>query len=956
MWRLGVLLMLGLLAAAPARAQEFLFRHFSGESGIPVARALAYHPARGLLAGTNDGLLQFDGRHFEPLALPGYDEGSVTRLAFGAGGTAWALAQPARVFRLPPDGPPAEVPVPAALREALTQSSWWLRWRVDPEGRLWTNDRLGRLWRYDAQTARWAAWRPPTTGFLVDFAFEGRGVWLAEPGRVGYAAARTGQPRVVWLAEQPGVVFVAPLSPGRVWMGTRSGLFQLGRTGSLIEVLGPAEAAWWHSAPAADADGNLLATFEAGATLWMLWLGREGGVRLAASMTRDLNSGVPAQHLFDVEGGLWVAHTRGLSYLEQTYLLAYAVRGPDGTGEIVKDLRQDGEGGLWVTTWGGLYHFRDGRFRRVSPEARAAATRPALARDGAAYWAEHQQGPFRAAVQGAAERAPAVFVLYEDATQRLFSTDAGLFITRGSRTVRLSPTPTYERDVVRGGDGRLWLGTSGLDSVEGDSLVSACRACGPPSVRVLVARHGAEGSFETHADAAGRVWVARAGRPLLCLYPRPGGAWASRAYGPADGLLHYEASSLYPTDDGRLWVGTWRGLQGFQLTGEGAPRLDKLVELRARDGLEGENVEALLEDDAGFLWVGCASGKLHRLDFRRLPAVPSPEVYLSRLEVNGRRATPGAPLHLRSDASRLAVNLGMHSFRQPQRVRFEYRLPPRDTTWKALGAERSLAFPFLPPGRHLLEVRAVREGAPPGLPVQQALLVARPFYQQPWFLALLLLAVAAPAALWYRARLARRLAVEQLRLRIATDLHDDIGSGLTQVSLYSELIRRTSEAQAAQWAEQTGQMARALSDTLRDIVWAINPEQDTWEALELRMKDYATALLGPAGVDVVMQGTAAEPPPALSSDVRRNVLMIVKEALHNAARHAGCTRVEVRWTLTPHRLHLCVTDDGRGFDPAEARGGNGLMNFRRRAQEIGATLSVQAAPGTGTVLRLDVPL
>jgi signal transduction histidine kinase len=198
--------------------------------------------------------------------------------------------------------------------------------------------------------------------------------------------------------------------------------------------------------------------------------------------------------------------------------------------------------------------------------------------------------------------------------------------------------------------------------------------------------------------------------------------------------------------------------------------------------------------------------------------------------------------------------------------------------------------------------------------------------------------------------------MERLRLRIATDLHDDLGSGLTQVSLYSELIRRSSEPHVAAWAEQVGEQARSLSAGMRDIIWAIHPQNETWEALELRMKDYAAALLAPHGIAFDMQGTAVRAPPDLSTDVRHNVLLLFKEALHNAVRHARCRRIEVRWRLYPRRLWLAIRDDGWGFDPAEVSAGNGLPSLRRRAAEIRADLRVATAPGRGTSIQVDVPL
>ena len=203
---------------------------------------------------------------------------------------------------------------------------------------------------------------------------------------------------------------------------------------------------------------------------------------------------------------------------------------------------------------------------------------------------------------------------------------------------------------------------------------------------------------------------------------------------------------------------------------------------------------------------------------------------------------------------------------------------------------------------------------------------------------------------------AMRKARERLRLRIASDLHDDVGSGLTQISLCSELLRHMPDPKTAGLAEQIGVQARSLAGTMQDIVWAVEPKQDSWEALELRMKDFAAGLLAPAGIAFDMQGERRQAHGKLPLEVRQNVLLMFKEALHNAVKHARCTQVTVRWRLTRRTLWLRVWDDGEGFDPQAVARGNGLHNLRRRADDLSARFALEARPGQPTALELEVPL
>ena len=201
-----------------------------------------------------------------------------------------------------------------------------------------------------------------------------------------------------------------------------------------------------------------------------------------------------------------------------------------------------------------------------------------------------------------------------------------------------------------------------------------------------------------------------------------------------------------------------------------------------------------------------------------------------------------------------------------------------------------------------------------------------------------------------------RTAREQLRLRIASDLHDEVGSSLTQISLTSSRLQRQLSGSAADDAVKIGSLARSLTATVRDIVLTLEPRKDNWDAIEMHMKDYAAHLLSPAGIAFDMQGEAAVTNLALPFEVRHNLLMLFKEALHNAVKHARASVVSVRWNLNRKRLWMRMEDDGCGFDPATICQGAGLTTMRRRADAMRAEFAVHAAPGRPTVIEVTVPI
>jgi signal transduction histidine kinase len=201
---------------------------------------------------------------------------------------------------------------------------------------------------------------------------------------------------------------------------------------------------------------------------------------------------------------------------------------------------------------------------------------------------------------------------------------------------------------------------------------------------------------------------------------------------------------------------------------------------------------------------------------------------------------------------------------------------------------------------------------------------------------------------------ARELEVARTRLRIAGDLHDDIGASLSSMAVLSDLVRRNDALPEADRSrlDRLSASARTLVDDLRDIVWAIDPSSDRLHDLAERLRDTAAALL--PGVACTVEAPD-EADLALDMEVRRHLLLVAKEALHNVARHAGATAVRVRLAASSGAIGLTVADDGRGFDASAGRSGHGLSSLRERAALLGGTLTVDSQPGGGTRVHLYVP-
>ncbi|MEK7724554.1 MAG: two-component regulator propeller domain-containing protein [Acidobacteriota bacterium] len=221
-----------------------------------------------------------------------------------------------------------------------------------------------------------------------------------------------------------------------------------------------------------------------------------------------------------------------------------------------------------------------------------------------------------------------------------------------------------------------------------------------------------------------------------------------------------------------------------------------------------------------------------------------------------------------------------------------------------------------------------------------------------------------------RAREEKFKELQKVRTRIATDLHDDIGSSLTQISLYSELARQ-KERENGKVGEQLDvitNVANELVETMSDIVWAINPKKDHLQDLTQRMRRFAANILTAKDIDMEFQAPDSDNEIPLGANIRREVFLIFKETVNNIAKHSEATEAIIKFSLRNDFFIISFEDNGRGFDQTEKlnenghqdwkkfRGGNGLNNMRKRAQELGGEYEIKSEIGKGTIVILSVPL
>ena len=293
--------------------------------------------------------------------------------------------------------------------------------------------------------------------------------------------------------------------------------------------------------------------------------------------------------------------------------------------------------------------------------------------------------------------------------------------------------------------------------------------------------------------------------------------------------------------------------------------------------------------------------------------------------------------------------------------------------WGGMG---EASYSYLPPGEYHFRVRAVTEtGEWTDEVASLAITVLPPFWKTRWFLGgTLALAVGSLVAgvryaTWHKMQsqfemLEGRHAIERERERIARDLHDDLGASLTQIALLSELAKAdlAQPELARTHLNQIFTTVGGLTRELNEIVWAVNPANDTLEHFTSHICKFAQDYLSLAGIRCRLDFPESVSSYPMPSPERHSFFLVAKEALHNIVKHSEAGQVWLRLKLEPGGVLLLIEDDGKGWDTeilaatAGAAAGSGLLNMQKRMEQLGGHFAQQSKPGSGTIVRLELPL
>jgi signal transduction histidine kinase/ligand-binding sensor domain-containing protein len=988
----GVLFLVLSTVHGLAGSNDFFARVWQTDDGLPDNNisGAAKSPDGYLWVGTLGGLMRFDGARFQefsPAQLEGVPNKVVRSLIVDHRGRLWFAmdrgvvvcvdSNTARVFTERDNLPDTQATTMAEDSEGGIWLSYYFRPQVArivgeqvtvftvreglPAGNTpvgFATDTKGRLWFVKGKNV--GLFRDghfqvvltfPETAIRITKAGAG-GIWICAGSRVLLYDEGRGLDDA---GDLPADVWPTTLledRSGALWIGTGAhGLFRRDESGIQPMRTSHREI----TCLAQGREGNI-------------WVGTAGGglnrLRPRAVELLDTQSGLPFESVRSVcedNGGfMWVATQNG-TVARQTgsewSILTSATNWPGGRANCIAT---GPAGTVWIGTGDrGLVRWQDGRFK-------VWRKRNGLTTDGVRSLLVSSNGD--------------VWLPWPNRLQRL----------RGEELTNFElPEPTRAiRGIAEDAAGNIWLGTSEgrLYRFNGSAVVN--------ETTLLPARAGAIRCLCATTD--GSLWIGYGGSGLGWLRAGKYGQVTT-----AQGLHDDSISQIIHDGAGRLWLAGNHGI--FQLemqevigVAEGRFARVRSIVYGRSEGLPSlqanyDNYPGAIRGRDGRIWIAMRTGLalVHTEIIRDNP--DPPPVFVERVAVDGQTLaidesglplrppaarqlldlrSPREALMVRPNHRKLEIEFTALSFTAPENVHFKYRLDGYDEDWVEAGTQRYASYSRLAAGRYQFRVIACNNAGVWNEHGSTFGIIVQPFLWQTWSfrvaaLAMFTLSVIAIVRYVSFRRLHRRLrlleqqaALHNERGRIAQDIHDDLGATLTQIALLSELAREdmAEPEKAGEHVQKISVSARQVMKSLDEIVWAVNPRNDTLPHLIDYLGQFSVDFLRVPGIRCRLDLPEAPAALNLSSDVRHNLFLAVKEALNNIVKHARASEVWVRVTLAKDVLRVVVEDNGQGFERApENAWADGLRNMRQRLTAIGGRCRIDSQTGAGTTITFEVP-
>lgn len=937
----------GLIFLQAVQAQYLPFRTYSIEVGLSesVAQALIQDKRGYIWVGTGYGLNRFNGASFKQYyEEDGLASNDVHALFQDSEGTIWVgteygisvlqgdtLITPESVSHL------NQYPVLSITEDQ--EGNYWFgtesngAWKLNGDGSLVSvNETLGISMQW-VQTIY-----SGTDGTIWIGSREG----LARiyNGEVNYHSIENGLP-------DNRVRYITGDSFGRIWIGTFSGLVKY-EGGSLIVY---------------NRDDGLLDEKIQTITVEdrnRVWLGTESGVSLFdgrnfQNYTR--NEGVPGtivkSSLLDHEGNMWFGTLGGgMCIYVGDYFQSYNIE--NGlTNNVVTGFAEGPNGDVWVATYGGGLLRYDGETFHPYDESDGLVDNIVFSflldsqnrlwigtRGGISIY---ENGEFNTV---SSDRFPFEYIrkIYEDEEKNEY-----WIATYESGVIQLQEDGYIQHhtgngflnntvmDIKQDEQGNYWFATyGGVAIYDGEQFEYLTMADGLPS----------NGVIQIHIDHNGDKWFST----FNGVAKYDGKTLQRLSQSEQIDLISY---FTIQDQQNQYWVGTNRGLYRLHPEEllEAETTLERLKSFRVYNKNQGLitnelNAGASYVASDGTIWLGTVEGLSHFYPNQIREISSPPGIEFEEVMVSGHMIDPEGKHQFNNDENFVQISYSGLSYEAPDQVFYEYRMKGLDQGWQ-ITRERTIRYPSLSPGEYEFQLRAYNaDGIESASRARFAFDIAYPYYLRWWFFLLIVLIIIGLILFSVRYfKVKKQVDIERMRVQIASDLHDDVGSSLTELALQTDFLQAGSVSNdVKQTLRQLGEHSRKIVNSLDDIVWSIDSRNDTAGDLTDRMQDYVNQVFVNGEVSVFYDFENLRMHEKLPVDVKENIYLIFKEAINNIVKHSNASRIDINFSFSGSSYRLEIHDNGTEIKN-DRKSGQGLRNMQMRADRIGSDVEIVSNGG-----------
>ncbi|MEQ9308696.1 MAG: two-component regulator propeller domain-containing protein [Balneolaceae bacterium] len=949
-----ILLCLSIIALSVSKnvlSQTYPFRTYSIQDGLSesVVNDILQDNEGYLWFATGYGLNRFDGINFENFfEESGLNHSKILSLFEAKDGKIWiGTAQGVNVFE------DDSISTPESL--IALSSSEIISIYEDKEGHLWFGTDGNGVWHYidDSQVILYSTAQGLLSNQVRGIVESENGdIWLGTRG--GLTQLKNGNLRTYTVADGLPENRIRDLKiddQGSILIATRNGLSKF--DGNSFQNFG-------QNNEMIDPKIQTLSIAEDGT----IWLGTEGGVSRFRdgvfknfSSDEGLSNDIVYSSIVDREGDVWFGtFGGGVSLFLGDYFKNYTT--DSGlSNDLVTSMVEDEKGTLWIATYGGgMMALNDMGFKYLSvvdglPDNRIyhlekdsqdriwIGMREGLSflKYGKITTFEENVFPFRK-IRHVMEASNGEFWISteDEGLIRFFETGYEVF----DESVGLASNST--RRSIQDRDGNIWVATyGGVSKISSDGIENFSLQEGIPN----------NGVMSILLDNQGTIWISTFG----------GIAWFDGVrfvdITDEDGLPGRVAYFISQDGKGNFWVGTNAGIARLDINlfySENRTEREKAIQVLTREqGLVSNemNLGAVYEDRNGNFWFGSVEGVSHFNPSAYNGNQVPPRIHISRFIASGSQYMSNG-VELTHDKNFIEIDFIGLNFTAPNQVTYEYKMSGIDPEWQRTTL-RSAKYPSLPPGEYTFSVHAKNSS---GIWSEEIAVVQfkikSPFWMTWWFLIFIVASVLGIIYLFYRNyRYMKMVDIERMRVRIASDLHDDVGASLTEIALQSDFLQASHvEPEFKNSLNQIGKQCRHVVTSLDDIVWSIDARNDTLGDLTDRMQDYIINVLEPKNFRVVYDFGELKMDNKLPVPVKENLYLIFKEAVNNIAKYSNGDEVIVGMNSKNGEYEFKIHDNGT-TGKGTKKTGHGLRNMEMRAQRIGGLFNFEDKNGFTVTLK-----